>query len=190
MRAVGALWLAAPAVSEDIRDIRGLVAIPPWWHWPLAIALAALAALAVVLVVRWWRARSARALSPLERALHALAAAEAHARSGRSHEWADIVAETVRGALAARLGTAVLPQTTAELSKAPWAQPPLAEELAAPRILELLETCDLARFAKARLDTAALVASTATAGELVGRLFAPPARHPQKAAAQPQTVTA
>jgi len=176
--------------SDDIRDIRGLVAIPPWWHWPLAIAVAALAALAVVLVVRWWRARSARALSPLERALHALAAAEAHARSGRSHEWADIVAETVRGALAARLGTAVLPQTTAELSKAPWAQPPLADELAAPRILELLETCDLARFAKATLDTAALVASTATACELVGRLFAPPARHPPNAAAQPQTVTA
>ena len=83
-----------------------------------------LAALAVVLVVRWWRARSLRALSPLERARQALAAAEAHARAGRSREWAEIVAETLRGALAARLGTDVLPQTTAELSQAPWAQPP------------------------------------------------------------------
>ena len=181
---------AKPAATDDIRDIRGLVPIPPWWHWPLAIGVAALAALAVILVVRGWRARSARALSPLERALRELAAAEAHARSGRSHEWADIVAETLRGALAARLGTAVLPQTTAELSKASWAQPPLAGELSATRILELLETCDLARFAKARLDTTALLGSTATACELVGRLFAPPARHPANAAAEPQTVTA
>lgn len=178
---------------DDIRDIRGLVPIPPWWHWPLAIALAVLAALAVVLVVRWWRARSARVLSPLARALRALAAAEVHAREGRSHEWADIVAETVRGALAARLGTGVLPQTTAELSKAPWAQPPIADELPVARVLELLETCDLARFAKARLDTSALLASTSLACELVGRLFAPPARRaasrPATPAALPQTVT-
>jgi len=187
--ATSSLAFAAPAPTDDIHDIRGIVAIPPWWHWPLAIAVAALAALAVVLVVRWWRARSAGLLSPLERALGALAAAEAHARSGRSHEWADIVAETLRGALAARLGTAVLPQTTAELSEAAWAQPPLADELAAARILEILEACDLARFAKAKLDTAALVASTATACELVERLFAPPARHPPNAAPQPQTVT-
>jgi len=183
----------APVTADDIRDIRGLIPIPPWWHWPLAIALAALAALAVVLLIRWWRARSLRALSPLERALQALAAAEAHARAGRSHEWADIVAETVRGALAARLGTEVLPQTTAELSQASWTQPPLADELAAARVLELLETCDLARFAKARLDSPELVASTATACELVGRLFAPPARHaakpPANAAAQPQPQT-
>ncbi len=187
MTAAAAWWVAPTA--DDIRDIRGPIPIPPWWHWPLAIVVAALAALAVVLVVRWWRARSARALSPLERALQAMAAAEAHARGGRAHEWADIVAETLRGALAARLGAVVLPQTTAELSQAAWAQPPLADELAAPRILELLETCDLARFAKARLDTTALLASTATACELVGRLFAPPPRHPARTAVQPQTVT-
>ena len=180
--------LAAPVTIEDIRDIRGLIPIPPWWHWPLAVALAALAVLAVVLLVRWWRSRSARALTPLERALQALAAAEQQAREDHSHAWADIVAETIRGALATRLGTDVLPQTTAELSKASWTQPPLAEELSAPRVLDLLETCDLARFAKASLDTNALLASTETARELVGRLFAPPVQHPAKAAL-PQAVT-
>ena len=174
---------------EDIRDIRGLIPIPPWWHWPLAIALAALGALAVALFVRWWRARSAPALSPLDRALQSLVAAEQQARDDHSHEWADIVAETLRGALATRLGTDVLPQTTGELSKASWAQSPLADELAAPRVLDLLETCDLARFAKERLDVNALLASTAVARELVGRLFAPPSRHPSSAAAHPQTVT-
>ena len=181
--------LASPTPPDDIRDIRGLVPIPTWWHWPLAIALAAVAALAVVFFVRWWQARSVHALSPLERARRALAAAEMQAREGRSHEWADIIAETVRGALAARLGIDVLPQTTAELSKASWAQSPVADEVAAGRVLELLETCDLARFAKARLDSSALLASNAIAFELVERLLASPAPHPAHSTAQPQTVT-
>jgi hypothetical protein len=173
----------------DIRDIRGPIAIPPWWHWPLAIALAALAATTVVLVVRWWRSRSPRALSPLERARQALTAAEALAREGRSREWAEIVAETMRGALAARLGTDVLPQTTAELSEAPWAKPPAADDLQATRLLALLETCDLARFAKARLDADALVASTTLARELTEHLFAPPVRPAGDAATLAGTVT-
>ena len=160
----------------DIRDICGPIAIPPWWHWPLAIALAVLAATTIVLVLRWWRSRSPRALSPLERARQALTTAEALAREGRSREWAEIVAETTRGALAVRLGTDVLPQTTAELSQAPWAKPPASDDLDATRLLALLETCDLARFAKARLDADALVASTTQARELTEHLFAPPAR--------------
>jgi hypothetical protein len=183
------LAFAAPAAPDDIRDIRGLIAIRPWWHWPLAIALAAAAALAVVLVLRWWRARSTVALSPLDLARRALETAEVHARAGRTHEWADIVAETTRGALAVRLGTDVLPQTTAELSQATWTHHPLAGDIDAARIVELLETCDLARFAKARLDENALLASTATARELTERLFAPPSHHAPGAAAHPQTVT-
>ncbi len=167
---------ALPVAPDDIRDIRGPIPIPLWWRWPLAIALAAVAAFALVLLVRGWRARRSRALSPIERSRRALAAAETYAREGRSHEWADLVAETLRGALAARLGIDVLPQTTGELSKAPWAKPPLSVELDAARVLELLETCDLARFAKARLDASALLSLTAIAGEVVERLFAPPAR--------------
>jgi hypothetical protein len=152
----------------DIRDIRGPIAIPPWWRWPVAIALAAIALLAVTLLVRWWRARSARPLSPLERARQALDVAEGHAREGRSHEWADVVAETTRGALALRLGADILPQTTAELWKAEWVKPPLCDEVDAAHVLQLLETCDLARFAKASL------ASTGLARECTERLFAPP----------------
>ena len=174
---------------EDIRDIRGPIAIPPWWHWPLAIAVAVVLATAVVVAVRWWRARRLRPLTPLDLARQALVAAEAHAREGHSHEWADIVAETVRGALAARLGADVLPQTTAELADAPWAKPPLSDGLEIPRVLVLLETCDLARFAKARLDTAGLLASTGSAREIVERLFTPPPRRPAAIAAKPQPVT-
>jgi hypothetical protein len=184
-----ALAIAAPLSSGDIRDIRGPIAIPPWWHWPLAVAFAAVAALGVTLFVRWWRARRPAALTPLERARRALAIAETHAHEGRSRAWAEIVAETTRGALAARLGTEVLPQTTSELSSASWTKPPASEELDATRLLALLETCDLARFAKANLGSDSLLVSTALARELTERLFAPPpARAPVKAAALSETV--
>jgi hypothetical protein len=186
--ALPCLALAAPVSPEDIRDIRGPIAIPPWWHWPLAIALAAVLATGIVLLVRWWRARRPRALSPLERARQALTAAEAHARDGRSREWAEIVADTTRSALSTRLGTDVLPQTTAELSQAPWTKPPTSDQIGAPGLLALLETCDLARFAKARLDTDALLAGTAVARQLTERLFAPPERPVVNAAPSAETV--
>ncbi len=173
---------------EDIRDIRAPLAIPVWWHWPLAIALAALAALAVVLLVRWWQRRRAAKLTPLDRARQALAAAETHARAGRSHEWAEIVAVTVRAALAARIGLGVLPQTTTELANAPWARPAQSGETGAPtsgppladagRLVALLGSCDLARFAKASLDADELLAETAVARELVESLYAAPPSTP------------
>jgi hypothetical protein len=173
---------------EDIRDIRAPLPIPAWWHWPLAIALAALAALAVVLLVRWWQRRRAAKLTPLERARQALVAAETHASAGRSHEWADVVAETVRAALAARVGAGVLPQTTTELALAPWARPAQSGENGAPtsgpplpdaaRLIALLGQCDLARFAKASLDADVLLAETAVARELVESLYSAPPSAP------------
>jgi hypothetical protein len=187
--AASSLAFAAPMPAEDIRDIRGPIPIPPWWRWPLAIAVAAVLAFAVILLVRWWRARASRALTPLERARQALALAETHAREGHAHAWADIVAETVRAALAVRLGATVLPLTTAELALQSWTGPPLKDELDADSVLDLLETCDLARFAKASLEPAALLAFTGRARELVERLFAPPPKATTKATPQAEMVT-
>ena len=182
------LALAAPATDGDIRDIRGPIPIPPWWRWPLAIGVAALAAFAIVLLVRWWRGRADERLSPVERARRALALAEVEARAGHSRQWADLVSDTARAALAARLGVEVLHQTTAELSHAPWTLPPMGDEIDAPRLLALLGTCDLARFAKASLASASLLAETETARELTERLFAPPPRPSAKAPPQVHVV--
>jgi len=196
---------AAPA-AEDIRDIRAPIAIPDWWRWPLAIALSALAALGVVLLIRWWKKRRARELTPHQRALAALERATTLAREGRSHEWADVVAETIRAALSARLGHEVLPKTTSELARAAWAhwtyegpveqhgedegQPHAPVVHDAPRIIELLQACDLARFAMARMDPAALLQWTAFAREAVDHLFAPaPAAPAETAALTSQPVT-
>jgi hypothetical protein len=158
---------------QDIRDIRPLILIPAWWH-TLALAIAAVLVLATgALLYRWWRRRSARPLTPEEHARRALAKAEALAREGRSREWADVVAGTLRTALSARLGHDACPQTTVELAAAPWIRAPHDVAVDAPRLFELLLTCDLTRFAMARLDAPTLLASTDAARDWVTRLFAP-----------------
>jgi hypothetical protein len=166
--------LAAVAPTEDIRDIRPLILIPPWWHWA-AIGLAVgLVVAAVAVAYRLWRRRTARPLTPEEQARQALTAAESFARQGRCREWADIVAPALRTALAARLHQEVCPQTTAELATVAWMQPPNDKQVDGPRLLDLLSTCDLTRFAMGRLDADSLLASTETARDWVTRLFAAP----------------
>ena len=185
-----AMALAAPTADGDIRDIRGPVPIPPWWRWPLAALAGAVAIAILVVLFRRWREHARRPLSPLERARKALEAAEALARAGDFRACAEILAETLRAALAVRLGAGVLPQTTAELRHGPWTKPPLSLEIEADTILALLETCDLARFARAKLDSNALVEATAMARALTERLHAPPPPpRPAKAPSLAQTVT-
>jgi hypothetical protein len=182
------LALAAPAAAEDIRDIRDPLAIPAWWHWPLAVAVAGLAAFAVVAALRYRQRRRARAATPLERARQALLAAEAHARAGRTRACADLLADTLRAALVARLGTDVLRQTTAELAAASRTETGLAEDVDVHWVVALLETCDLARFARGRLEPNVLVAAIGLSRELVERLFVPPAQ-PRTAPPRAQVVT-
>ena len=156
---------------EDIHDIRPPLAIPELLRWSLVALGVVLAAIAIVLVVRWVNKRRARPLTPRQEALAALQRAEALASEGRAREWADLVAETVRSGLSARLGHAILPQTTSELRAGLAAPSPGLLE--APGILELLEDCDLARFARASLDRPALVERTVAARVLVLPLFDP-----------------
>jgi hypothetical protein len=198
--AVASSAFAAPA--EDIRGVRPPLVIPPWWRVPLIAAVVTAAVVLVALGARaLWR-RWHRPETPLQRALRALSTAEALARSGDAHAWADTVAETVRSSLAVRLGADVLPRTTSELAKAPWAawvretsEVPLAGDPVrlpeAAALLAVLDVCDLARFARASIAPDALVAFTARARELVTAFHAPPpaARLPSSSRA-PLTATA
>jgi hypothetical protein len=170
------LAAAAPAVArdDDIRDIRPLISIPPWWYWLATGSAAALILALCFLAARYWRRRSQRALTPRQRALERLAEAEALASAGQCREWADVVAHTLRDALAARLERAALPETTGELQGLDWQKLPHGQTVDAPRLVELLSTCDLTRFALGRLDARALLAETERARDFVERLFAEP----------------
>lgn len=185
--------LAAPAATaapaDDIRDIRPLISIPPWWYW-LAAAVAAALILALVFAgIRYWQRRRERVLTPEQRALQALNEAEALAREGQCHAWAEIVAQTLRTALATRLGQQACPETTSELAAVDWSKLPLGSAIDAPRLVELLSTCDLTRFALGRLDPSALLAETAVARDWITQLFAAPATT-DRAKAQPTSIEA
>lgn len=177
--ALPALAASASPAAEDIRGIRPPLVLPPWWRVPLMVLLAVLGLCIVALAARWLWRRAHRPETPLQRAMHALRAAEEHARAGRSHAWAEIVAETVRAALAVRLGVVVLPQTTSELAR--------TSGVTALGVIPLLETCDLARFARAALTTEDLLARTERARAVVTALHAP---IPEPSAAAPPRTSA
>jgi hypothetical protein len=166
--------LAAGTTTEDIRDIGPLILIPPLWHWVAVGLVAGLVLASLSVAYRLWRRRSTRPLTPEWQARQSLAMAESLARQGRCREWADVVAPALRTALASRLGQDFCPQTTAELAAVEWMQPPNDASVDRPRLLDLLSTCDLTRFARGRLDSNSLLASTDSAREWVTRLFAVP----------------
>jgi hypothetical protein len=167
---------AAPARADDIRDIRPLISIPPWWYF-LAAALAATLILALIFAgIRYYRRRVRRPLTPEQIALLALDRAEAIARDGKCREWADLVAETLRGALAARLEREAFAETTSELASLDWSQVPRADVIDIPMLIELLSICDLTRFALGKLEPSALLAKTGAARAWISRLFAEPKR--------------
>lgn len=169
-----ALALAATPPADDIRDIRPLISIPPWWYWLAAGAAGALIVALLFLGIRYWRRRRERSLTAEQRALQALERADALAHAGQCHEWADLLAQTLRTALAARLGRASCPETTRELAEVDWSKLPLGITVDGPRLVELLSTCDLTRFALGRLEPSALLAETSAARQWVTRLFATP----------------
>jgi hypothetical protein len=172
--AAAAATAATRAPGDDIRDIRALILIPPWWHG-MVLWLSVALALAVAATAVWlWRRRSAGPLTPLQEAERALLRAESLAREGRSREWADLVARTLRAALSARIGQDACPKTTGELASVVWVTPPYDVVADAPCVIDLLSMCDLTRFAMARLDTDSLVRSTEGARDWTRRLFAPP----------------
>jgi hypothetical protein len=165
---------AAPAQADDIRDIRPLILIPPWWYWLAASAAAALIIALVFAAIRYWRRRSERALTPAQHAQRALLQAQTLARNGQCREWAELVATTLRAALAARLGHDACPETTNELAALDWEKVPNGSTVDSKRLVELLSTCDLTRFALGRLDPAALLDETEAARAWITRLFTDP----------------
>lgn len=172
----------------DIRDIRPLILIPPWWYW-LAAAIAGALILALVgVAIRYWRRRSRRPITPLERARLALAQAEDMARAGRCREWAELCAETLRSTLAARLGVPACPETTNELAQTDWASRAPGVPVDAASLVELLSTCDLTRFALGRLEPNALVDANASALRWVEGLFAPTPEPASKSKPSPAAV--
>lgn len=132
--------------DEDIRDIRGPLAIaPPWWavHGPwIAGALAVLAAAALVArVMRRRRVPDARAV-----ALAELEQARSSIQEGAHDRFSDAVSDAVRRYIEARFEIEAPTQTTDELLHELAADDGSPLRAHRERLSELLAFCDLARF--------------------------------------------
>jgi hypothetical protein len=128
---------------------------PPPGHSLLWLILGPVAVVIVVLVgVALWVLRRPKPVSPLtpqERALRQLDLVEGLGRAGpdESGRYPAEVSEVVRGFLAERYGLPAQQQTTAEFLRTMAQTAELSEEQR-QALKELLERCDLAKFAAAR----------------------------------------
>ncbi len=165
---------------DVLRQLRGPPApeapptAPPvssWWWLPAALG-------AVVLLACGWGLRRRRAVPPAplppgSRALRELEDLEQLAQPGCDGSALHArLADTLRRYLAERFGLRALEQTTAEFLKSARPVP----QLAGPRqdlLREILERCDLAKFARAGVSPEDCRRTTALARALVEQAEAP-----------------
>jgi hypothetical protein len=156
---------AAPA--EDIRDIRGPVAIANPWRWVAlggAVVFAAVGLrLAAALVLRQQR----RPPTADERALARLADAEQLAEAGDAAAYAAAASDAVRDYIEARFGLLATHATTDEFLQQLVAQSgsPLGEHRWP--LAQFLSACDLAKFARLELPLGGMHALSELARQFV-----------------------
>jgi hypothetical protein len=157
VQTVAAATTNTTAVTDDIRDIRGVVAVPTPWQWFLYPVVAlALVAIAMALVRRWRRPKPVAPLLPHEVAMARLLAAEALIPEGKPREFGIAVSEAVRNYIEDRFSLRAAHRTTEEFigqHLADEASPLLPHR---DPLRAFLQSCDLAKFARWSLDEPAM----------------------------------
>ncbi len=151
---------AGPAPSpatEDIRDVRGPVPIPPWWRWLAfgggAVVLAGLGGVAAVVI----RRRRAKPLKPHERALLRLEQAQPLAVAGQVREYAGAASDAVREYIEERFLLRAAHSTTEEFFEGILAQANARLGDHRDSLQKFLGACDLAKFARMPLPREQMV---------------------------------
>ncbi|MEO7032935.1 MAG: DUF4381 family protein [Polyangiaceae bacterium] len=159
---------------DDIRDIRGPIAIPYWWM-PYAIGAGVL--LALLLVFFAYRAlrryRLERAKSAAELALQRIERARAALQTLTSAEFSAEVSNAVRVYIEARFGLLAAHRTTEEFLHDLLGA--VASPVATHReaLEDFLSWCDLAKFARLALTPSHADAMVAAARHFVESTAAP-----------------
>jgi hypothetical protein len=172
----GAPVLAAPSSSpapasarsagapEDIRDIRGPISIPYGWLWAAYLAGAVALAAAIYGGWQWYCRRAAeRAKLPHEIALERLERARALMTESQAREYSFAVSEITRRYIEARFHERAARRTTEEFFHDLLAQTdtPLANHRG--QLEDVLNHCDLAKFARWQLSVPDMEAMHASA---------------------------
>jgi Domain of unknown function (DUF4381) len=163
--------------TSDITDIEHLPTPVRWWQrlvWPGLAVLVAVIGGTAWLVVRRWR-QSAASLPPDQAALRELdhLMTRSLPQAGRGARFCFLVASIVRRYLERRFNLPVQRQTTAEFLAAMHHAPPLAvpdQEL----LRDLLERCDLAKFAGVAPSPSECDELAARARRLIAQTASPP----------------
>ncbi|HTP38125.1 MAG TPA: hypothetical protein VMI92_00980 [Steroidobacteraceae bacterium] len=147
----GSVAQAASAVTapagNDIRDIRGPLAVPSWWPWVAWLGGAALAAAAGYGAWRWRRARpQASVLPPHDIALRRLEAIRSLMRPEAARDFSIAASDIVRAYVEQRFRIMAAHRTTEEFLHDLLL--PSGVSLAAHRgaLAAFLHHCDLAKF--------------------------------------------
>jgi hypothetical protein len=162
--------VTGPAEVEDIRGIRGPVAIPvapDWRPWVWGGLGVLVLGVAIVLIVRGLKRRAdARVLTARERALASLEEARGVMSPEASREFAYAVSDALRGFIEVRFRLPSTRQTTEEFLRTVAARctglGPYRETL-----VEFMGLCDLGMFGKWELDEGSMEAMHASALALI-----------------------
>lgn len=145
----------APDAAEDIRGPKPLVEIPlpEKSSYTLAFAIAGVILLVIVGWIIWKSFRNKKLKeSPPEIALAALTSLETEQDTLDAEAFADRAAQTVRNYISARFGLVAPRRTTEEFLRELATDESLPIRGQSDSLRTFLKSCDLAKFAGARLD--------------------------------------
>jgi hypothetical protein len=160
---------AAPGAAEDIRGIRGPIAIDAPELWILYVGLGVLVVAAAYGLLLLWRSRRARSQTPYERATAQLKAAESEIDPARPDVFAERVSNAVREYLEARFSLPATHRTSEEFLSELLVRDDVVPQLAAQHgaLSTFLDSCDFAKFAGRALHGEAVLALRAAAHRLI-----------------------
>jgi hypothetical protein len=171
------------AAAQDIRDIRGPIAIPSVWPTLLVVAGVLASALLLVIVVYAVvrRFQRSRVKTPAQIALARLEQARALATEGHAAELGAAISDTVRAYIEARFDLRAPKRTTEEFlhELASASETPVARQRDA--LGAFLGACDLAKFARFAIDVEhqlAMIDAAAGFVRATDAVVAVPAREP------------
>jgi hypothetical protein len=144
----------AVSATDDIRDIRGPIALPQWWPWLMYVGVALALCACGWLLWRALRRRKQRPLTPYARARQQLMAADPLQSSSPPDVFAERVSLAVREYVEARFELPATHRTSEEFLSDLLGSDSLAPQR--PLLSGFLQTCDLAKFAGRTLQREAM----------------------------------
>jgi len=157
-----------PDPGNDIHEIRGLIFPVSWWDWGKWFILGLILLALMGLAIYWWMKRRAaiQAKTIEQAAFDRLQAAREFLEQNKAREFSIETSETIREYIEKRFSMRATNLTTEEFLRHIVSQPgKLQDEV--NLLVEFLQLCDLAKFARTQLTTEQMENMYATAWQFI-----------------------